>query len=132
MPVYPRQSPVVFNPLPPGPPQSWSSNPFGGVEPRPAPTLARRPPRILLPKGKSVPRAAPVDAFDGGDLIPSRGRKRALSPDARAAAREVRIMHACGRCHKKRAKVRVQLLTAHQTTLIQRYSVERPGPVSHV
>lgn len=129
VPVYPRRQPVAYTAPPP--PQPWPTNPFGDVEPRPAPSTPRRQPRLLLPKGNRVPRAAPVDAYDGGDYYPSRGRKRALSPDARAAAHEVRIMHACGRCHKKRQRVCVLICTIDTTALIELSSVELPDPVSH-
>lgn len=101
VPVYPRRQPSALNsPLS----QVCPMNPFGvqQASARPVPVQRKKPPRNLLPK---APPAAAVETIDAGDPTPGRGRKRALSPDSRAAAREVRLMHACARCHKKRERV---------------------------
>lgn len=66
-----------------------------------------------------MPPAAPVETCDVGDPNPGRGRKRALSPDARAAAREVRLIGACGRCSKKREKVGLSPLFIMFSVLIE-------------
>lgn len=115
VPVYPQWKPPAFQPPVA---QHWTSyqtqmvleqppqpNFEETTRPRIVPTTASKAPRTIAPKCKPAPRAAPSDAFDTGEPSQIRGRRRALSPDARAAAREVRIMHACGRCHKKREKV---------------------------
>lgn len=51
-------------------------------------------------------RAPSVYTFVEPESNVIRGRKRALSPESRAAAREVRILHACDRCYEKKRKVR--------------------------
>lgn len=104
VPVYPRRSPSNFNS---SPPQAWPSNPFGVQQGsvRPVPSQRRKLPRSILPKGSRMPPAAAVEILETENPVPTRGRKRALSPDSRAAAREVRVMHACARCHTKREKV---------------------------
>lgn len=101
VPVYPRRQPSTFN-SPPS--QVCPINPFGVQQAsvRPVPARRNKLPRNILPK---APPVAAVEIIDAGDPTPGRGRKRALSPDARAAAREVRLMHACARCHKKRERV---------------------------
>jgi hypothetical protein len=104
VPVYPRRpQPYTFSPPPS---QECPLNPFGvqQVSARPVASKRSKPP-LLLPKGNRMPPAAAVETFDTAEPNLGRGRKRPLSPDSRAAAREVRIMHACARCRRKRERV---------------------------
>lgn len=129
VPVYPLMQPPAFSP---SPPQPMPINPFG-VRQIPTRTAPARRSKFahIAPKGNRLPPVAPVETYEGGDPNSGRGRKRPLSPDSRAAAREVRLIRACARCAKKREKVGLLPLRIKLTILtdVSVESSDHVGPV---